>query len=278
MILKKSILSVILSSVLLIVCDKPTDANEKNFRQSIQKAIDEKVQKVIKTEFCIPLNGLVDYATIEKVISGLSDIDQDKNKVISNIVEKLGDKADKLVNNFDTYYHNLMSKMKSENKNKYMLTFNANKMSDENKTNLARSNFMSEFNSEFFELIAPDMKFYVTNSLSTNIKKRKNGTESYSCSEGEFIVDKIIEFSEPTELLGKIITEVKYTVKANFPDSWANDLTLQRNYQYDTSSQFYNQLRDFRLLSFPKKQYNGKPFTATLYKTNNGWTVSSISL
>ncbi|MEG9531921.1 hypothetical protein [Mannheimia indoligenes] len=61
-----------------------------------------------------------------------------------------------------------------------------------------------------------------------------------SCLDGEFIVDKIIEFFEPTELLGKIITDVKYAVKTNFRDSWANDLTLQRDYQYDAPSKFYN--------------------------------------
>ncbi|MEG9531922.1 hypothetical protein [Mannheimia indoligenes] len=97
---------------------------------------------------------------------GLSDMD--KSKMNTKVIEKF-------IDNFYTYHHDLMSKLKSENKDKYLLTFGINNMSDEDKTNLVRTNFMSEFNSEFLALVVPDnIKFYITNSLSTNIKKRWN--------------------------------------------------------------------------------------------------------
>ncbi|MFQ1050344.1 hypothetical protein ACIRXL_09820 [Avibacterium paragallinarum] len=251
---KKSLLPVLMCSTLLAACDSSSDANEKNFKAAIQAYIDG--ENYDDVQVCIPKDGAIG-GSVAEAISKLNTML--KNEEFREQFKKLPKKEqNKQLDAIDNLYEKVKNKTDDD------LLISELNISKEGKNALINTGILTEYK---FTFMGNKTFYFTTEKMRKKLYRDKNDKHKFFfCSKGKFAVDKIIDFTKPSEFFGRTITDVTYTVKANFVDDWANSKEIQEAFKasFDkVGRQYYKNTERW--------DYDGKPFSIRLTLTNKGW-------
>lgn len=246
---KKSLLPVLMCSTLLAACDSSSDANEKNFKAAIQAYIDG--ENYDDVQVCIPKDGVEGEWLREALSKSIEALQSEEfNQLPKAEQETMRARMEEFITELKNNRHS---------DDIFIPELNISK---EKMQALIKAGILSEHKLSYRRTF-----YFTTEKMRKKLYQDNDDKHKFFfCSKGKFAVDKIIDFTKPSEFFGRTITDVTYTVKANFVDDWANSKEIQEAFKasFDkVGRQYYKNTERW--------DYDGKPFSIRLTLTNKGW-------